>query len=135
MRDEASLTLAGAKDYDERRRDPRVRVQYPVSLRMISAPNLQPFTRRTIHCMTSDVSVSGTRLAILTDHVIPLGAELKLSVKTGRFGKAYQHQGIVRWVVREPTTTAFVIGVEFTETQPPRLKAWLKHLSRFRSDD
>lgn len=115
---------------EERRNEKRYWWPGRAKIRVKSVPGFGEAPRRTIRCMTSDVSVGGSRLALLTTVSLPAGSEIALRIRPTILSRSFRHHAVVRWVRREPGATAFVIGVEFVHPKGHDAARWRRFVNR-----
>ena len=128
---------------DERRSTDRAPTENRVELRILAFPRGPRPRRKTLQCVTTDVSPGGTRLTLMGRYTdkrregdvdmldrMEKGARVRLTVSFKRPRKRFKLEGVVRWVRREPGSVVFVVGLEFEDISERARRSWQQYVAR-----
>ena len=111
-----------------RRRAPRIDGTHWMAIRLLPVPGLEKLSKKVFFCSTRDLSHSGVRLVVGAS--MPVGARTELRLGIAQPSATFLHVGTVRWVKDAGGAHEFELGIEFTDSSPAVLEAWLKFVNQ-----
>ena len=124
------LTLAVRKQQtEERRREARLACEYPATIQILSVPSGKETPLGSIKCMATNISLSGTRIAIASFTPIEVGTIARIKIKCG-FLKTFLFAGTARNVKRDVQNPLCFAGFEITSTSTRTINGWRKFIAR-----
>ncbi|MFH0909415.1 MAG: PilZ domain-containing protein [bacterium] len=120
-----------ARDYQvaERRREARLACEYPALVTILSVPSGKEPPKGTITCVATNISLSGTRIAIATFAAIEVGTIARIKLKCGLF-KTFVFAGKARNIRRDSRNPICFAGFEINSTSMRTINGWRKFISR-----
>jgi hypothetical protein len=112
----------------ERRRYVRVPGENQVVVTLLSTPGVDKPARKRIHGITTDISVTGTHLTLVTDDPLPVGAVAEVEMTVTDPNAVFVHEVDVRWTRREPGILSCATGVSFRQTKKPSPQTWVHYV-------
>ena len=126
---------------ENRRSNDRLLTENTVVIQIRSFPHgLRP-RRRSIECVTSDISEGGTRITLIgrygdkqKDGDLDLlnrledGTRIDLAINFLRPRKRFKRSAIARWIRSKPGMPTFVIGLEFVGNSERAMRAWKRYI-------
>ncbi len=113
----------------ERRREARLACEYPAILHILSVPSGKDAPRGSIKCIATNISHSGTRIAIATFTSIEVGTIARIKIKCGIF-KTFLFAGTARNVRRDLRNPLCFAGFEITSTSTRTINGWRKFIAK-----
>jgi hypothetical protein len=128
--DMGKLAIAGKKyEVPERRREARLHLEFPVTLKLLSVPHQVDPPREIIECVSTNISLSGTRLALATYNHVEIGTVAKVRIKCGLL-KTFTFTGTARNVKRSPWSPVCFVGFEITSDSTRIINAWRRFIGK-----
>ena len=120
---------ASPRQVTERRSEARLACEYPVLLAVLSVPSGRRPPGGSVKCVATNISLSGTRIAIATTTPIDVGTVARLKIKCGLF-KTFVFAGTARNVRRDARSSLCFAGFEITSTSPSTISRWRKFIAK-----
>ena len=98
-------------------------------LTVLSLPSGKRPPRGAVKCVATNISLSGTRVAIATTAAIEVGTIARLKITCGFF-KTFAFAGTARNVRRDSHSPLCFAGFEITSTSPRTIDRWRKFIAR-----
>ena len=113
----------------ERRREARLACEYPAFLHVLSVPSGKAPPRGAVKCVATNISHSGTRIAVATFTQIEVGTIARIKIKCGLF-KTFVFAGTARNVRRDLRHPLCFAGFEITSTSTRAINSWRKFIAK-----
>lgn len=123
--------LEATKQYQtvERRVDTRHACEFPARLTILSLPSGQKPSHEEFRGMATNVSLSGTRVAITTYADLEIGTIVRIRLSCGIL-KSFTFVGTLRSVKKDVRDTVYFASFEITGSSAQTIKAWHKFIAK-----
>ncbi len=114
----------------QQRQEDRLHREFPAELRMISLPSGETPTKKTIKCVATNISLSGTRVALATFTAVETGTVARIKIKCGLL-KSFTFTGTARNSKRDISTSICFVGFEITGSSARTLESWRDFIASY----
>ncbi|MFH0909416.1 MAG: hypothetical protein V1929_11700 [bacterium] len=114
----------------KQRQEDRLHREFPAELRIISFPGGEEPSRKTIKCLATNISLSGTRIALATYTAVEVGTVARIRIKCGLM-KSFTFTGTARNAKRDITTSVCFVGFEIMSSSARTLDAWRNFVASY----
>lgn len=123
-------TAARKLELRKQRQEDRLHREFPVELKIISLPDGAEPVRKTIKCVATNISLSGTRVALATYTAVEVGTIARIKIKCGLL-KSFTFSGTARNAKREITSSVCFVGFEITSASAHTLESWRNFIASY----
>ena len=114
----------------KQRQEDRLHREFPAELKIISLPGGEAPNRKTIKCTATNISLSGTRIAVATFSALEPGTVAQIKIKCGLL-KSFTFSGTARNAKRDITSSLCFVGFEITSSSARTLEAWRNFIATY----
>ena len=114
----------------KQRQEDRLHREFPAELKIISLPNGEAPSKKTIKCVATNISLSGTRIALATYSAVEEGTVARIKIKCGLL-KSFTFTGTARNAKRDITTSICFVGFEITGSSARTLESWREFIASY----
>ena len=111
----------------DRRDEERWHLESKVDLRILDVPSAEMPEENRIKAVTTNVSRSGMRVAVLSCVEMVEGAVVKLKIRVNH--QAEVLHGVGEWVWFETSAGSYAVGICVSHSHPRRLRRWKKFIT------
>lgn len=114
----------------QQRQEDRLHREFPTELKLISLPGGEKPGSKTIKCVATNISLSGTRIALATHTALEVGTVARIKIKCGLL-KSFTFTGTARNAKRDIASSVCFVGFEITDSSPRTLEAWRAFIASY----